>query len=135
MLFGMTNMVDMHRSGLAGRLGQNIMRWRKALGLTQDQLALRIEVEPETISRFERGATLPSLTTLASLAEVLGATMAQLLDEELPPTFKEIDKLAARLEPLSELDRTFVMDVMARLCVHCMEQTKSKRRRATSAKR
>lgn len=127
-------MVDMHRSGLAGRLGQNIMRWRKALGLTQDQLALRLEVEPETISRFERGVTLPSLPTLASLAKALGATMAQLLEEKLPPPFKGIDKLATRLEPLSERDRAFVLDVMARLCAHCTEQTKSKRRRATSAK-
>lgn len=128
-------MVDIHRSGLAGRLGQNIMRWRKALGLTQDQLALRLEVEPETISRFERGVTLPSLTTLAGLAKVLRTTMAQLLEEKSPPQLKGVDKLAARLEPLSERDRAFVLDVMAQLCMHCMEQTKSKRRRATSIKR
>jgi len=52
-----TNMADKHRSGLAARLGKNIMRGRKALGLTQEQVAVELKVEPETISRFERGAT------------------------------------------------------------------------------
>lgn len=94
------------------------MRWRKALELTQDQVAARVEVEPETISRFERGVTLPSLTTLARLAEVLGATIAQLLEEEPPPPFSGADKLAAALSPLSARDQTFVLDIMVRLCAH-----------------
>ncbi|MEO7621523.1 MAG: helix-turn-helix transcriptional regulator [Gallionella sp.] len=128
-------MVDTRRSELAVRLGGNLTHWRKALGLTQGQVALRLAVEPETISRFERGMTLPSLPTLARLAEVLGATMAQLLEEESPPPFDGIDKLASRLEPLSEQDRKFVMDVMTRLCAHCSEQTKSKRRRTANPKR
>jgi len=120
-------MVDMHRSKLVGRLGQNIMRWRKALGLTQDQLAFQLEVEPETISRFERGATLPSLSTLSRLAEILGATVAQLLGEEPPPSRRNVEKLAAWIEPLSKRDQKFVLDVMARLCAHCTEQGKRKK--------
>lgn len=120
-------MVDTHRSELAERLGQNITRWRKVLGLTQDQLALRLEVEPETISRFERAATLPSLSTLTRLAEVLGATVAQLLGEELPPPRSNVEKLAAWLTPLSERDQAFVLDMMARLCVRCAEQSKRER--------
>lgn len=120
-------MVEMHRSKLAERLGKNVMQWRKALGLTQDQLALQLEVEPETISRFERGVTLPSLLSLSRLAEVLGATVAQLLGEEPPPSRCNVEKLAAWLEPLSKKDQKFVLDVMVRLCTHCTEQGKRKK--------
>jgi transcriptional regulator with XRE-family HTH domain len=121
-------MVEKKRSGLAKRLGKNIMRWRKALGLTQDQVATRLEVEPETISRFERGVTLPSLPTLARLAEVLGATMTQLLEEKAPPHFSGAEKLAARLAPLSKRDQAFVLDMMGKLCVHCTARGDTKKK-------
>lgn len=115
-------MVEKDRDRLAERLGHNIMRFRKALGLTQDQLAHRLDVEPETISRFERGATLPSLTTLERLAKVLRATIAELLDEQSPPAYSNTEKLAALLEPLSKRDQKFVLDMCARLSAHCMER-------------
>ena len=119
-------MVETERSELAKRLGRNIMRWRKGLGLTQDQVALKLEVEPETISRFERGVTLPSIPTLARLAEVLGATMAQLLEEEAPPPFTGGEKITAWLAPLSKRDQAFIMDMMARLCAHHAAQPKAR---------
>jgi transcriptional regulator with XRE-family HTH domain len=119
-------MVEKARGELAKHLGRNIMRWRKALGLTQDQVALQVEVEPETISRFERGVTLPSLPTLARLAEVLGATMTQLLEEKAPPSFSAAAKLAAWLAPLSKQDQAFVLDIMARLCARYGEPRKRK---------
>jgi len=117
-------MVEKARGELAKRLGRNIMRWRKSLGLTQDQLALQVEVEPETISRFERGVTLPSLPTLARLAEVLGATITQLLEEKAPPPFSGAEKIAAWLAPLSKQDQSFVLDIMARLCARYGESCK-----------
>jgi DNA-binding XRE family transcriptional regulator len=52
------------RIQLARQLGENIAERRRALDWTQDQLAERLGVEAETISRFERGATLPSLPKL-----------------------------------------------------------------------
>jgi DNA-binding XRE family transcriptional regulator len=45
-------------------LGQQIAAHRTALNLTQNQLAERLGVEPETVSRFERGSSLPSLKRL-----------------------------------------------------------------------
>ena len=44
---------------LAQRLGTQISTLRKTKEWTQADLAERIGVEPETISRFERGATTP----------------------------------------------------------------------------
>lgn len=116
------------RDVLAERLGHNIMRFRKALGLTQDQLAHQLDVEPETISRFERGATMPSLATLARIAKVLRATIAELLDEKSPPAHSNTEKLSALLEPLSKQDQKFVLSMCAQLSAHCI-----KRRAAKSA--
>ena len=59
------------RQQLGKRLGQRIAERRKALGWTQDQLAERLGVDAETVSRFERGVTVPALVTLDRLAGLL----------------------------------------------------------------
>jgi transcriptional regulator with XRE-family HTH domain len=66
---------------LARRLGENIAARRRARKWTQEELAERLGVASETISRFERGATLPSLLSLHRLGEVLKAPVAGLLVE------------------------------------------------------
>ena len=66
-------MVDKKRDSdkLAKRIGKRIADRRKVLGWTQEQLAERVRVDAETISRFERGVNLPSLPTLERLAAAL----------------------------------------------------------------
>jgi transcriptional regulator with XRE-family HTH domain len=111
-----------NRKGLAVRyelavpLGKNIASWRNALGMTQEQLAFNLDVDQVTISRFERGATLPSLPTLNRLAHVLGVTMAQLLNEQPTGAFSNADKIAAFLEPLSAAEQQFALDFIERFC-------------------
>ena len=75
-----------NEDALAVRLSRNIAGRRRALDLTQAQLAERLGVDTETLSRFERGKHLPSLATLERLAEQLQTTVAVLLDEAAPPT-------------------------------------------------
>lgn len=105
-------------SPLAKRLGGNIAERRKALRLTQEQLAHRLEVEPETVSRMERGVTAPSLKTLEKLGEILAVRMADLLDERFPAPPDEASTIAAWIAMLSEKDEAFVMDSLRRLCAH-----------------
>jgi transcriptional regulator with XRE-family HTH domain len=64
------------------RLAANIAAGRKSLGITQAVLAERLGVETETVSRFERGVSTPSLQTIERIAEVLGVTVSALLSEE-----------------------------------------------------
>jgi transcriptional regulator with XRE-family HTH domain len=54
---------------LSVRLSRNISARRRSLGLTQAQLAERLGVDTETLSRFERGKHLPSLSTLERLGK------------------------------------------------------------------
>ena len=52
---------------------------RKALGMTQLELAYALKVTPTTISLWERGLFRPKFTILADLARVLGITEQELV--------------------------------------------------------
>lgn len=67
---------------LLHRVAENIGKRRRALGLTQAQLAERLGVDAETLSRFERGRHSPTLKNLARLAGLLQTTVSDLLAEE-----------------------------------------------------
>ena len=106
------------RQQLGKRLGRRIAEHRKAIDWTQDQLAERLDVDAETISRFERGVTLPSLVTLDSLAAVLKTSAADLLSmASVAPSDQSI-QISAWLACLSAKDSEFVMDQIKRLCNH-----------------
>ncbi|QIL71362.1 helix-turn-helix transcriptional regulator [Diaphorobacter sp. HDW4B] len=101
---------------LAELLGVRIAELRKSRQWTQAQLAERIEVEPETISRFERGATVPSLHTLEKLAQVLRASIGELLVESSTAPDDQATRISAWLSDLTPNDRALVTDVVKRLC-------------------
>jgi transcriptional regulator with XRE-family HTH domain len=101
---------------LLARLSKNISARRKALGLTQAQLAEQLGVDTETLSRFERGMHLPSLDRLEQLAGLLLITIADLLAEEPPKADDEVSMLSAWLMPLSPQDRDFAKGVLKQCC-------------------
>jgi transcriptional regulator with XRE-family HTH domain len=71
---------------LEKRLGASIRRHRRALGLTQLQLAERMDIQPETVSRLEAGRHTPSLALLARACEALALELHELcygLNDEL----------------------------------------------------
>lgn len=59
-------------------LGARIKELRKRSGLTQDQLAERIEVEAKYLSRIEVGKRYPSLDVLERIADALRVEMHDL---------------------------------------------------------
>ena len=52
-------------------LGENIKNARKALGLSQEELAIKINVVRQTVSKWEKGEALPSIEFLPKLSEIL----------------------------------------------------------------
>lgn len=103
---------------LKKRLGRNIAAYRKALRLTQDQLAELLGVEMETVSRFERGKTVPSISTLIKVAGCLKVTTASLLEENEPGLAEEERQLLGSLAALPEDKRRFVVGHLLELCRH-----------------
>lgn len=67
---------------IAISLGKAARQARKALGLTQANMAERLELSVEFYGRMERGVSLPSIETLVCMVEILGVGADVLLDIE-----------------------------------------------------
>ena len=65
----------------AKKLGKKIKLARIELDLTQTQLAEKINSKQKSISRYETGASLPSIRTLVKIAKVLKRPAGYFLDE------------------------------------------------------
>lgn len=51
--------------------GKNLRKWRKARGITQEELAFKAETSAPTISSYESGSAVPSFNTMMRLANAL----------------------------------------------------------------
>jgi transcriptional regulator with XRE-family HTH domain len=103
-------------STLGDQLGKRVAQRRKALGWLQAELAEKLGVEMETISRFERGLALPSLERLDELAHILGIPIAELLSSATGNPIDQAVQISRWLAPLSETDRFFVTEHIQNLC-------------------
>ena len=62
-------------------LKENIKTIRKAKGLSQEELAIKLNVVRQTISKWEQGLSVPDSEMLVSLSEVLETPVSTLLGE------------------------------------------------------
>ncbi len=65
-------------------LCENIRALRKAQGLTQKELAEKLEISDKTVSRWESGVQLPEASLIPQLAAVFGVTIDELYGVEKP---------------------------------------------------
>lgn len=72
--------METKQSSLMLGFGQRLQELRRARGLTQNKLAEALQLRPITLSRWECGRRSPSLPALARAADVLGVSLAELLD-------------------------------------------------------
>jgi len=63
------------------KVGKKIKIARVELDLTQEQLAQKIKAKQKSISRYETGASLPSIETLVKMAKALNRPPGYFLDE------------------------------------------------------
>ena len=80
-------------------LNENIKRLRKNKGYTQETLAQQLGVVRQTISKWEKGFSVPDADLLQRLAEVLETTVPELLGaEQFPETDRgEVAQQLARI--------------------------------------
>ena len=85
-------------------LNETIKTLRKAKGLSQEELAIKLGVVRQTVSKWEKGLSVPDAGMVIQIAEVLDTTVNVLLGEETPePEEQEtIKALAEKLEVLNE---------------------------------
>lgn len=65
----------------AKKLGKKIKLSRIELDLNQTQLAKKIGAKQKSISRYETGASMPTIETLVKIAKVLKRPAGYFLDE------------------------------------------------------
>ncbi len=80
-------------------IGENIRSFRKKNDLTQEELADRLGVTYQSISRWENGTTYPDLELIPAIAEVLAVTVDELLG------MPQIEKEKRAVEAFDELRR------------------------------
>jgi putative transcriptional regulator len=85
--------------------GENLKTLRKEKGFSQEQLAARLNVVRQTISKWEKGISVPDAETLIQLADVLEVEVSDLLGEklEIKGEQSEMEALALELAKLNEL--------------------------------
>mgnify|MGYP002515514655 CR=1 FL=1 len=103
------------------RIGKKIAELRKQKNLTQSELADAMEVSYQAVSNWERGNSMPDISKLADLTEILGTSVDELLgkknsvverlagNEKIDPA--EVDR--AELTEAAEIAKPSVVEELA----------------------
>lgn len=83
-------------------LHENLKALRKQKGLTQEELAIRLNVVRQTVSKWESGRSVPDADILMKIADVLDVSLSDLLGAELPHNEGQQNEIAAQLIRLNE---------------------------------
>ena len=79
-------------------LKENIKSIRKSRGLSQEELAIKLNVVRQTISKWEQGLSVPDSEMLVSISEVLETPVSTLLGENISES--KVDDLKVISEKL-----------------------------------
>ena len=80
----------------------NLKAIRKEKGYTQESLAIELNVVRQTVSKWEKGLSVPDAEMLQKIAEVLDVSVVRLLGAELPQEKEERNELAEQLAKINE---------------------------------
>ncbi len=82
-------------------LHENLRALRKARGLSQEELAVRLHVVRQTVSKWEKGLSVPDADLLIKIAEVFEVPVSKLLGT-IPESETGSDNTAAQLSRINE---------------------------------
>ena len=72
-------------------INENIKHFRKTRGMSQEEMAVKLNVVRQTVSKWEKGLSVPDADMLSKLADVLEINVSELLGSEIKEeTNKEI---------------------------------------------
>ena len=83
-------------------LNENIKAIRKSKGLSQQELAVKLNVVRQTVSKWEQGLSVPDSDMLISISKVLETPVGTLLGETVTET--EVDNIKAISEKLEVIN-------------------------------
>jgi transcriptional regulator with XRE-family HTH domain len=102
----------LHSYNILPALAVKVAVKRREIGLTQAQLAELLDVEPDTVSRMERGLLIPSLERLLDYANVLNVSLSELLGDIPNEVSKTEQEWTALLNELCLSDKQLVLSLV-----------------------
>lgn len=100
-------------------LRKNIKAVRKSKGLSQQELAVKLNIVRQTVSKWEQGLSVPDSDMLISISEVLETPVSTLLGETVVET--ETDRLKAISEKLEVINLQLAQrKTTRRKIIHCL---------------
>ena len=105
-------------------LNENIRAIRKSKGLSQEELAIKLNVVRQTISKWEQGLSVPDSDMLLAISEALETPVSTLLGETVAETNAEdLSTISQRLEVINlqlarrkDMHRKILRGVCIALC-------------------
>jgi len=108
-------MANVELEQLKQKVGRAIARHRQACNLTQEQVAERLGIGNEAMSRIERGLVMPNVARLLELATVFQCDASDLLTEASTRSIDQSHYLERLLATLTSQDRELVVEMVEKL--------------------
>ena len=103
------------KEGMIMEIGKKIMNLRKKNGLSQEELAEKIDVARQTISKWELGETSPDIKQAKKLARIFKVSLDELTDNDIKDILVEktsnTEKLAGIILKLMKFMIVFIIAV------------------------
>ena len=80
---------------------ETLKRIRKEKGMTQEELAIKVHVARQTVSKWEKGLSIPDVDLLQRIAEALDVEVSELLGAQVPKE-ENRNEIAEQLAKISE---------------------------------
>lgn len=106
-------------------LNENMKALRKSKGLSQEELAVKLNVVRQTISKWERGLSVPDSDMLISISEaletpvstLLGDTVAEAKPDDLKAIAEKLEIINLQLAQRKTMRRKILQGMLFSLCV------------------
>ena len=72
-------------------LGKKIRQLRRKAGFTQEQLAEKLGIGAQSVSKWENTVAMPDISLLPTLAEVFGVTIDDMFDLTVEQRFNRLE--------------------------------------------
>ena len=105
-------------SQLSKQVGLTIAKYRQQSGLTQNEVAEKLNIGYEAVSRMERGIVMPTVERLVELAEIFDCEAADLLTQSSNRIEDQSAQIKSLLSDLGEQDRLLLLDIITKLVDH-----------------
>ena len=102
---------------------ENLKTMRKAKGYTQEELAIKLNVVRQTVSKWEKGLSVPDADVLCKIADVLDTDVSTLLGEEIVAetdknaVAQQLAKINEQLAMKNQRSKTIWKVIVVILCI------------------